>query len=171
MGATTRAVDPMIAEFENEAQTTRKFLERVPEDKLDWRPHPKSMSLGQLALHVAGISGDLSGYLETNGLDLDDVTFQSPQPQDKAAILQAHDEGAAAARRRLGALDDAKAMSPWILHRKGNEVFRMPKIGLARSLMLNHLVHHRGQLSVYLRLLDVPVPVAYGRSADENPFA
>lgn len=171
MTAATRAVDPMIAEFEQEAQTTQKFLERVPENKLAWKPHAKSMSLGQLALHVASILDGLSGFLETSGLDLDDVTFQAPQPENKAAILKTMEDSVAAARRRLEALDDRKAMESWMLHRKGAEVFSMPKIALARSLMLNHLYHHRGQLSVYLRLLDVPVPVAYGRSADENPFA
>ena len=166
----TRAVDPMIAELEQEAQATRRILERVPEDKLTWKPHSKSMTLGQLAGHVAGMF-EISGFLEMDGLDVDQVTFANPQPESRAALLQTFESGLTAARQRLGGLDDCRAAHSWRLHKSGAEIFTMRKIDVMRTLLLNHLYHHRGQLSVYLRLLDVPLPVVYGRTADENPFA
>ncbi len=170
MQATLRAVDPLIAELEQEAQTTRRVLERVPADKLTWRPHPKSMTLGQLAHHVASIF-EVSSFVEMDALDLNDVTFENPQPASKTALLQTFEAGLATARQRLGALDDRRAGAAWKLHRGGVEVFTISKLAVVRSFLLNHWYHHRGQLSVYLRLLDVPVPVVYGRTADENPFA
>ena len=170
MTATTRAVDPMIQELEQEAEATRRMLERVPGDKLEWRPHAKSMTLGQLALHVATLSGGISHFLEIPGFEADDADFTPPQPATREEILDAFSASQADGKRRLEALDDEAAHSPWTLTKGGGEVFTVPKIAMARSLMFNHLYHHRGQLSVYLRLLDVPVPVTYGRSADENPF-
>ena len=166
----TRAVDPLIAELEQEAQTTRRILERVPADKLTWKPHPKSMTLGQLAQHVASIL-EISGFLETDEFDVDAVTFGSSQPESKAAVLQAFESSLIAARRRLGALDDRRAAQPWKLHKSGVEVFTLRKLDVIRNLLLNHLYHHRGQLSVYLRLQDVPLPSIFGPTADENPFA
>jgi uncharacterized damage-inducible protein DinB len=106
-----------------------------------------------------------------DGLDVDTVTFENPQPASQAALMQTFEEGLATARRRLGALDDRRAAAPWRLHQGGVGVFTLPKLAVMRSLLLNHWYHHRGQLSVYLRLLDVPLPVIYGRTADENPFA
>ena len=170
MQESTRAVDPMLTELEQEARTTRRILECVPGDKLMWRPHPKSMTLGQLAQHVAGLF-EISGFLEIDGLDVDEVTFANPQPESKAALLQTFESGLVAARRRFGALDDRRAAHSWRLHKGGAEIFTMRKLEVMRMLLLNHLYHHRGQLTVYLRLLDVPVPVVYGRTADENPFA
>lgn len=171
MTGTMRSVDPMIQELEQEAAATLRMLERVPEDKLDWAPHPKSMTLGQLALHVAGLAGGISNFLEMDGFDASQTDFKAPQPKSKAEILEAFAQSQPAARERLVALTDARAGEPWTLTNGGAEIFTVPKIGLVRSLMFNHLYHHRGQLTVYLRLLDVPVPVTYGRSADENPFA
>lgn len=171
MSTTTRAVDPMIAEFDQESKTTGRLLERVPGDKLTWRPHPKSMSLGQLAGHIATLCGGISNFLEIDGFDTQSAKFEPEQPNSKEQILQQFTEAQETAKKRLSALDDDRAMENWTLTSGGAEVFTVPKIALARSLMFNHLYHHRGQLTVYLRLLDVPVPVSYGRSADENPFA
>lgn len=164
------AVEALIAELEQEEEATRRMLERVPEEKLEWRPHPKSMSLGQLALHVAGTLGDLSEFLEIDGFDVDDADFQPAQPASRAEIDEKFRDAQTAARRRLESLDEDRAFSPWTLTRGGAEVMSMPKAWLARTLMFNHLYHHRGQLSVYLRLLDIPVPATYGRSADEDAF-
>ena len=165
-----RIVDSILMELDQEAQSTRRALERVPTDRLGWKPHLKSMTLGQLAQHVASIF-EISGFLETDGLNVDEVKFENPQPESKAALLQTFEDGLVTARQRLGALDDRRAAQPWKLHKSGTEVFTIPKLALMRSLLLNHWYHHRGQLSVYFRLLDVPVPVVYGRTADENPFA
>lgn len=170
MNMTMKAVDPIIAELDQEAVTTEKVLDRVPADKLDWKPHPKSMSLGQLALHVASIS-DISSFVEMDGLDVNGVTFEAPQPESKAAIAETFKNSLEAARQRLGAVDDATAEQSWQLHKGGAEIFSIPKLAVLRNFMLNHLYHHRGQLTVYLRMLDVPLPVTYGRTADENPFA
>jgi len=170
MTTTMRAVDPMIAELDQEAQATRRMLERVPADKLAWRPHPKSMTLGQLALHVATVCGSVGNFLEMDSFDVDDADFNPAEPASKDEILQRFEEEQANARAKLEAMDNDRATADWILTKGGDPLWTVPRIGLARNLMFNHLYHHRGQLSVYLRLLDVPVPVTYGRTADENPF-
>jgi uncharacterized damage-inducible protein DinB len=160
----------MLGELEMEEAATRQMLERVPEDKLEWRPHPKSMTLGQLALHVAGTIGDVSNFLEVETFDVNEADFQAAQPASSAEIMEKFSTAQAAARERFAALTDDQALTQWTLTKGDTEIFSMPKVALARMLMMNHLYHHRGQLSVYLRLLDVPVPVTYGRTADENPF-
>lgn len=170
MTVTTRVVDPIIAELEQESAATRRMLERVPEAKLDWAPHARSMTLGQLAYHVAGLCGDVSGFLELDGFDVGDANFAPTQPRSHAEIMQKFEEAQASARKRLEHLSDERASQTWRLTNGDAEIFAIPKIALARTLMCNHLYHHRGQLSVYLRLLNVPVPATYGRSADENPF-
>jgi uncharacterized damage-inducible protein DinB len=160
-----------LAEFENEAQTTRRVLERVPSDKLSWRPHPKSMSLGRLALHVAMSPAVIHGWA------LDDVTEfggdSSPEPMSTTEIVAAHDQSVARVKEILSSMSDEDVQKSWQARPKGGGpvFFTMPKVALLRTLGLNHTYHHRGQLSVYLRLLDVPVPSIYGPSADENPFA
>lgn len=169
MSVTMKAVDPILAELEQEAHATEKLLERVPADKLTWKPHPKSMSLGQLALHVAGMY-NISSFVEMDGLDVSGVTFEADQPESKAAIMDAFANSLETVRQRLGGVDDTTAAQPWQLHKSGAEIFTIPKLAVLRSFMLNHLYHHRGQLTVYLRMLDVPLPVTYGRTADENPF-
>ena len=170
MTTTTRAVDPMIAELDQEAEATRRMLDRVPGDKLTWKPHPKSMTLGQLALHVATVCGSVSNFLEMDAFDVNNASFDPAQPASKDEILQRFTEEQANAKAKLESLDNERAMSEWRLTKGETELWCIPRIALARSLMFNHLYHHRGQLSVYLRLLDVPVPVTYGKSADENPF-
>jgi uncharacterized damage-inducible protein DinB len=163
--------DSLLNELYQEAAVTRRVLERAPGDKLEWRPHPKSMSLGQLAMHVASIQGNLSGLLQADEFDASQANFTPPSPSSVEEILTAHDESLRAAQDYLDGVDEQTARESWRLTFKGKEVFTAPRGGVIRSLMLNHWYHHRGQLSVYLRLLDVPVPVIYGRSADENPFA
>ncbi len=167
----TKMLEPMINEIRQEAAITRRVLERVPADKLSWKPHPKSMSLGQLALHVASIPGNLSRLAQRDGLDTADANFDPPPPGDAKEILTTLDAGIKDAEQYLGTVSEATVMQNWRLTSKGKEVFAIPRVALLRTVMLNHWYHHRGQLSVYLRLLDVPVPVIYGRSADENPFA
>jgi uncharacterized damage-inducible protein DinB len=163
--------DRLLNELHQEAAITRRVLERVPGDKLEWRPHPKSMSLGQLAMHVASIPGNLSGLVQVDEFDASQANFTPPSPSSVEEILTAHDGSLRAAQDYLGGVDEQTARESWRLTFKGKEVFTAPRGGVIRSLMLNHWYHHRGQLSVYLRLLDIPVPVIYGRSADENPFA
>jgi uncharacterized damage-inducible protein DinB len=129
------------------------------------------MSLGQLALHVDNIPSDLSRLARLNEFDAANANFEPAMPDSKEKVMRALEEGVAEASKYLASLSPEIAEEVWRLTLRGNEVFVMPRAGLLRSLLFNHWYHHRGQLSVYLRLLDVPVPVIYGRSADENPFA
>ncbi len=163
-------VSPMLAELEQEATATERMLERVPGDKLAWRPHERSMTLGQLALHVATVAGSIANFLEMEGFDVRDADFNPRQPDSKEEILEGFSEAQNNARAKLGALSDEGAISNWRLTNGDRELWALPKVALARTLMFNHLYHHRGQLAVYLRLLDVPVPATYGRSADESQF-
>ena len=164
-------LEPMLDELRKEAATTRRVLERVPEEKLSWRPHPKSMSLGQLALHVASIPSQVAGLAQLEEFDAAEANFEQPEASSVGEILAVLDASVTAADEYLEGLDDQTATANWRLTLRGKEVFTMPRVGLLRTIMLNHWYHHRGQLSVYLRLLEVPVPAIYGRSADENPFA
>src|SRR5688500_10312881 len=159
---------PFIEELTQEGETTRRVLERVPEDKLSWKPHARSMSLGQLALHTAQTPGSIA-YL------LKDLTFEgSPPPQteatSRAELLKAHEDALAQAQAALTGWGDAGLRASWKFTRGGKTLMGAPRAGVVRSLMLNHWYHHRGQLTVYLRLLGVPLPSGYGPSADENPF-
>ena len=160
----------MLDELQQETTTTRRLLEPVPGDKLAWKPHRKSMSLGQLALHVARIPGDLARLAELDGFDAAQANFDPASPNSVNEVLTALDASLGVAEKYLHRISEKKAAGTWRLTLRGKEVFTIPRPGLLRSLMLNHWYHHRGQLSVYLRLLDVPLPVIYGRSADENPF-
>ena len=160
-----------LAEFDQEMAGTRRVLERVPADRLTWRPHPKSMTLGQLALHVAKVPGDLANLSKLDGIDAETVDFNPPQPATASEILPTLEASLKAAQAVLTELDAKSASGPWKLTAGPREVFTVPRVAVLRSLMLNHWYHHRGQLLVYLRLLDVPVPAVYGRSADDNPFA
>ena len=156
----------LLAELEREARATRKVLERVPTDKLDWRPHPKSMTLGQLAVHVAGIPGGISRRVGEAGMDASKATAPK-QPEPGVDLVGSLDAGLDEARRVLGSMTEEEAATPWRLHFENREVFSVPRAEVVRTMLLNHWYHHRGQLLVYLRLLDVPVPAVYGRSADE----
>jgi uncharacterized damage-inducible protein DinB len=163
-------VKPMAAELQQEAAITRRVLDRIPADKLDWRPHPHSMSLGELALHIAVNPGDLAKLAALDGLDFATANFHPPQPASKEEVLRTFEQGIVAAEAYLNQLSEAEAMGPWTARNGKQELFTMPRIALLRSIMLNHWYHHRGQMSVYLRLLGVKVPVIYGRSYDESPF-
>ena len=162
--------DMFIRELELEAKTTRRVLERVPDDKLTWKPHVKSMTLRQLAQHVATIPGGVSTMARLDGYDVEKFS-EPPQLETTAAIVAAFDESVAQAKADLAATDDAAMMKDWSFNMGGRAIMTVPRIGVYRAILLNHLYHHRGQLTVYLRLLDVPVPSIYGPSADENPFA
>jgi uncharacterized damage-inducible protein DinB len=165
------SIAAILRELEQENATTRRVLERVPEDKLSWKPHPKSMSLGELALHVAMSPG----YIASNWCLKDVVQVGggggTPAPSSTQEILAAHDDSVAKSKEALTQLGDEGLRESWKAEANGITVFEMPKAALVRSIVLNHTYHHRGQLSVYLRLLDVPVPSIYGPSADENPLA
>jgi len=162
---------PMIGELQQEGATTRRVLERVPADKLSWRPHPTSMSLGQLALHIAMVPGSLSQLSKLDEFDVSQATFHAKEAGSLEEILDAHDAGLRAAQDCVCGFDDSAAAANWRLTRSGQEIFAIPRAAMLRSLMLNHWYHHRGQLAVYLRMLEVTVPSIYGPSADENPFA
>ncbi len=161
---------PLINELEREAATTRRLLERVPDGKFDWQPHAKSMTLGQLAMHVADTPGVFARMLTADGLDFAGFKYVPPEANTNAAILALHDQSIAAANQFLTGMSDDKALANWTFSRGGVELMSAPRVAWVRSLMLNHWIHHRGQLSVFLRLLDVPIPSIYGPSADENPF-
>jgi uncharacterized damage-inducible protein DinB len=163
-----RLVDP-IAELEQEAENTRRVLERIPEDRLKWRPHPNSMSLGQLALHIATIPG---GVAQVAGQDtMERPQFERPEPTSKREVLEALGPSLVSAMEFLRGLDDIRAAQTWSMTLAGKPIFSLPRIGVVRTIMLNHWYHHRGEMQVYLRLLDVAVPSVYGPTADENPFA
>jgi uncharacterized damage-inducible protein DinB len=166
----TKMLEPMLQEFRQEAATTRRVLERVPAASLAWRPHSKSMSLGQLSMHVAQIPAGISKLAQVDEFDAASANFTPPEPKDVQEILKAHDESVKAAEAYVGGLSEPSALGTWRMTAGGKEIFTVPRIGLLRTVMLNHWYHHRGQLSVYLRLLDVPLPSIYGPSADENPF-
>jgi uncharacterized damage-inducible protein DinB len=157
-------------EMDQEAKVTRRLLERVPTERLVWKPHPKSMTLGQLAIHLARVNGSLSGMGAEDTYTINPEAFNVPQPASTAEILAAFDQGLADAKARLNGVDDQKIMAAWSLKAGDKTVTSMPRIALYRALMCNHQYHHRGQLTVYLRMLDVPLPSIYGPSADENPF-
>ena len=159
-----------LKEFEVEAKTTRRVLERVPDDKLTWRPHPKARTLGELALHVATVPGGVAELISSpSPAQVPD--FADPSPKSASELIPALDQSIAKAKKALGGMDDAALLATWRAIQGEREVFAVPRVALLRSIMLNHWYHHRGQLSVYLRELDVPIPSIYGPSADENPFA
>jgi uncharacterized damage-inducible protein DinB len=163
-------LEPMLNEVREEAVITKRVLERVPADKLSWKPHRKSMSLGQLALHVASIPGNLTKLTQLDEFDASQANFNPPEPKDLGEIHATLEQSVRSAEEYLGSMTEKVASASWRLTIRGKELFARPRIAVLRSIMLNHWYHHRGQLSVYLRLLDIPVPVIYGRSADENPF-
>jgi uncharacterized damage-inducible protein DinB len=159
--------DALLAEFDHEIATTRKLLERLPDDKLTWKPHDKSMTLGGLGTHLANIPNWSGTILNEPSFDLASSSTHVDAKASRAEILQAFDESTRQARVWLDKTD-AEYAGPWTLKRAGQEMFSMPRVAAFRSFVLSHLIHHRGQLSVYLRLNDVPVPAIYGPSADEG---
>lgn len=161
--------DSILPEFDHETATTRLLLERVPADKIAWKPHVRSMSIGQLAMHIANLPQWASITLERTEFDtnpLDGPRLTTPEFESRPHLLQFYDAGVGAARALLARTTDAEFMVPWTLKSGGKKMFNMPRVAVFRSFVLNHAVHHRGQLSVYLRLLDVPIPNIYGPTAD-----
>jgi len=165
------AVHALLQELEAETPATRRVLERLPADRFGWRPHAKSMSAGQLAQHLASIPGNIARAVQHDGMDLAGRPTTYAEGNSPEAVLATFEESIATLRDTLRSFDDESAMAPWRLHFGDRDVFRLPRIGVLRTMCFNHWYHHRGELVVYLRLLDIPVPIVYGRSADENPFA
>ncbi|HKE87658.1 MAG TPA: DinB family protein [Vicinamibacterales bacterium] len=166
-----RIVDSFLEELNLEAATTRRVLERVPEAHLGWQPHQKSMSLGQLATHVATLPGLVREFLAVDVLDFDSVPKDPPTIASHADLLAVFASSIDQARSYLAALSDDRATSAWRLVAGERLLLAAPRTAILRSFLFNHWYHHRGQLVVYLRLLDVSVPSVYGPTADENPFA
>ena len=162
-------VELLLQELEQEAQTTRRVLERVPNDRLSWKPHDRSMSLGQLALHIASVPGAIAEISQISPFPV--PKFEQPSATSAAELIPALDESLEKARTILRTLDEADLAKVWRVMDGDREVMAIPVGAVLRTIMLNHWYHHRGQLSVYLRQVGVPVPSIYGPSADENPFA
>jgi uncharacterized damage-inducible protein DinB len=165
--------EALLPEFDNEMANTRKTLERVPLDKSDWKPHEKSMAMGGLATHLGNIPTWAVFTLDQDSLDL--APGGEPLPQTELAksqqeLLATFDENVTKARAAIAGASDAEFFKPWTLLSNGNTILTMPKVAVLRSFVMNHLIHHRAQLGVYLRLNDIPVPSIYGPSADESPF-
>ena len=165
-----RMIEGLLAELEQEAETTRRVLERIPQAHLTWKPHPKSMSLGQLALHVATVPGMVA---ELAALDTipEPPAFVQPEAATASELVPSLKESVAKAKRVLGGFDDVRMGAMWRLQSGGRDIMAMPRVAFVRAIMLNHWYHHRGQLLVYLLLLNESVPSVYGPTADENPFA
>ena len=162
-------VEPVLNEFREEVPAIRRVLERVPGDKLTWKPHPKSRSLGELAAHVAGVCGMAEKICKS-----DEFSPGGPSPTPAKSVEEIRatfEKNVFSSEEALKGMNEETAKGSWRLVFKGKEIFRKPRMQALRTNMLNHIYHHRGQLSVYLRLLDVAVPAVYGPTADENPFA
>lgn len=157
----------LISELKHEAANTRKLLELVPEDKFDWQPHEKSMSLIRLAAHIANLGNWTSMTIETDELDIGGP-FKPFVPASREELLRFHDEAQAHSEAALETAAPELFMKPWTLKKNGAVIMELPKAAIIRSMCFNHVIHHRGQLSVYLRLLDVPIPGMYGPSADDR---
>lgn len=159
----------LLAEFEQEAQTTRKFLERLPADKLEWRPHPKSMTAGQLAMHIAIVPGQVIQMAQGDEFSISNFNRQNPQPASVSEVLQKLDDGVATVKKILPTIADQSMQLPWKLKDGDKELLVMPRAIFLRNILLNHWYHHRGQFGVYLRLVGAQVPSSYGPSGDEEP--
>ncbi|MGH9735753.1 MAG: DinB family protein [Candidatus Acidiferrales bacterium] len=163
--------DGLLAQFDHEMVGTRKTLERVPEGKPDWAPHPKSMKLGRLAGHLAELPGWTVETINHDSLDIHPPNGPQVQPlvmTSRKQLLEAFDKNAASARAALAGASDENLLGSWTLLAGGQKIFSMPRLAVLRSFVLSHIIHHRAQLGVYLRMNDVPVPSLYGPSADEG---
>ncbi len=163
--------DGLLPEFDQEMANTRKTLDRVPEDRFDWKPHEKSMLLGNLASHLSNLPTWMvytinqdSLYLAPGGVPMPPV----PRPNSRKELLDQFDDNTKRARAALAGASDEELFKPWTLLNAGNALLTLPKIAVLRSFVMNHIIHHRAQLGVYLRLNDIPVPAIYGPSADEE---
>jgi uncharacterized damage-inducible protein DinB len=160
--------EQLISELQAEAMTTRRVLERVPEGKLTWKPHVKSMSLGQLALHIANVPGAIADVLSV--LEREPTRAPLPQPGSHAEVMQTLEASVAKASAALKGWGDAGLAEEWRMRRANSTLLALPRGAMVRAIMLNHWYHHRGEMMVYLRLCDVLLPSVYGPTADENPF-
>ncbi len=162
----------LLPEYDHEMATTRKLLERVPEDRLGWKPHDKSMSLGRLATHLAELPGLGVRIVESDSIDLappgGSGGFKPNTLSSRQEILDTFDSKVAEGRAAIESIEDPDMLKPWSLLNGGQPVFNLPRVAVLRTMLFSHSIHHRGQLSVYLRLNDVPVPSIYGPSADEG---
>jgi uncharacterized damage-inducible protein DinB len=162
--------DSLLPEFDHEMGTTRRLLERVPEADFAWKPHAKSFSLGDLASHIASLPHWVDALCDLTEFDVEKAgpDARPATPASVAALLATFDKNVKAAREKVSQQGDGTLMTVWTFKQGANEIFSMPKIAVWRSFIMNHLIHHRGQLSVYLRLRDVPLPSIYGPTADEG---
>jgi uncharacterized damage-inducible protein DinB len=160
----------MLAEFDVEMSNTRKTLERVPDDKFSWKPHEKSFPMGVLATHVANLPTWTNVTIDMDEFDMapGGVPMKTPECHSQKELLEVFDANVTQARATLAAISDEKIFQPWSLLASGNKIFSMPRIAVLRTFVMNHIIHHRAQLGVYLRLNDIPVPSIYGPSADEQ---
>jgi len=165
-----KMMEALAQEFEHEAATTRRVLERIPEESYGWKPHEKSWPAAGLASHTTNLAGWVEATLEQAELDLDPAAYKPWLAQSRAELLGKFDENLAASLACLRRHEDAVLGQMWTLKSCGKSLFTYPKAVILRGFVFSHLIHHRGQLSVYLRLLNVPVPSIYGPSADESPF-
>jgi uncharacterized damage-inducible protein DinB len=162
------AVDSILQELSREAVSTRRALERIPTERLSWKPHEKSKTVGQLAWHIATIPHRIATFAQGDEIDVTALKAPPPMPETAAGIVDAFDRQIAEAKALLSQLDDSSLERVFTMRRGAVTMFSGPKRAYLRVVLLNHLYHHRGQLSVYLRLLDVPVPPIYGPTADES---
>jgi uncharacterized damage-inducible protein DinB len=165
-----RISDALLPEFDQELKSTRKCLERIPDDKFSYKPHPKSFEMGALAVHIATMLGWGVTTIQSDNFDYapeGGQTYVAPVAKTNAELLSIFDKGASEFRAALAAADNDTMMKPWSLLGGGKVMFTMPKAAVIRGMIMNHIVHHRGQLTVYLRMCDIPVPAVYGPSADE----
>lgn len=166
--STGRLATAFLAELENEAKVTRTVLERIPADKFNWKPHEKSMTFGRLASHVAEMFGWTKETLKSDVLDFATMDYTPFEPKTTEDLLAFFDKHIASAKAILAETSDETFLTNWTMRNGETEYFTMPKVAVQRSFVMNHIIHHRGQLSVYLRLNDIPVPSIYGPSADEG---
>ena len=163
--------EALLPEFDQEMGHTRKTLERVPEDKFSWKPHPKSFSMISLATHIATMTGWAVDTMTKDSFDISPPgapPYKEEPAASRAKLLESFDKSVSSARAAIAGASDETFLKPWSLLAGGQTLFTMPKIGCIRTFVLNHIIHHRAQLGVYLRLNDVPVPSIYGPSADES---
>ena len=163
-----KQIDSLIAEFEHEMQTTRKHLERLPEDKLEWRPHQKSFTAAGLASHITEMVSWTEAILNQDEIDFDPATYKPYIAASVADLLKTFDDNVAKSKQALAGATDDTLQQPWRLKIKGRVQVEKPRAAALRDFALSHMIHHRGQFSVYLRLLDIAVPGSYGPSADEQ---
>ena len=163
-----KVIDWLATQFDQETKTTRRHLERLPNDQLEWRPHEKSYTAGALASQLVECIKWTTDIFTKNEVNFDPATYKPYNAASTNDLLEAFEKAVGEGKRVLEGVDDEAAMQPWSLKVGGNTLFERPRIDVFRDFTLSHLIHHRGQFSVYLRLLNIPVPGSYGPTADEQ---